>query len=96
MGDGQSIFCVGATYGLFIAILFGGISRQIRDNRTKMKAQYRPLDTFPDAAQPNLTPKGIVRSSLWGTLGCIFWIGVFGGALFVVYALTVFLMDIFP
>jgi len=51
-------------------------------------AQNRPMSTFPDAAQPNLTSRGVVNSSQWARLvrfmyQVIFWSALSAGILLI-------------
>jgi len=54
-----------------------------------MRSRNRPLDTFPDSQQSNLTPGGIVRESNLATVGCLFWIIVLAIAGAVLYLLAI-------
>lgn len=56
-------FCAGSLFGFIVAWIMGLILGQIRGAQTRMGTQDRALDRFPDAAQPTLTPAGIVTDS---------------------------------
>lgn len=73
MGGLDGKFICGAIYGFIAAGILGYILGNIRSSRTQYNAQYRPLDTYPDAAQPNLNAARIVAGSWRGFFGCIFW-----------------------
>jgi hypothetical protein len=66
-------FWGGIIYGFIAAWIIGAILNVIREERGKWGRQNRPLNTYSDAEQPNLTAAGIVRDSWLGVLGCIFW-----------------------
>lgn len=83
----ENIFYCGAAYGFLVAGILGIIFSNIRQARTRLGAQNRPLDTFPDSIQPNITPARIVRNSRMAIFSCIFWTVllflVFFGAIYV-------------
>ena len=66
-------FNSGFIYGFIAAGIIGLFLDLIREARGKIGQQHRTLDTFSDSEQPKLTAAKIVRSSMLGTLGCIFW-----------------------
>ncbi len=70
MGDQ---FNCGIMFGIISAGILGIIFSKIRETRTKMGARNRPLDTFPDAAQPKLTAAKIVGGSIFSMFSCAFW-----------------------
>jgi hypothetical protein len=86
-------FCAGTLLGFVVAGIIGLILDRIREARGRARAQDRPLDTFPDATQPNLTPAGIVRTSQeaqFTLIALILILIIFLGLVFVgVYFLTV-------
>ena len=92
---GQGIFDYGWQYGLVWAFVFGFTLRRIRDARAAMGARNRPLDTFPDAAQPRSTPINIVRNSRRGVVFFIFWIIAFAIEIIVFWQYTLFLQRYF-
>jgi high-affinity Fe2+/Pb2+ permease len=67
-------FCAGTLLGFVAAGIIGLILDRIREARGRARAQDRPLDTFPDAMQPNLTPVGVVRASQQAQFTLIAWI----------------------
>jgi hypothetical protein len=73
MGNNESIFCIGAVYGFIVAGIFGFILGQIRLARLRIGQQNRPFDSFGDASHPDMTSARVVRSSLWGYIGCFIW-----------------------
>jgi hypothetical protein len=87
--DVEPLFCRGFAIGFLAAGIIGFILVQIRANRAKMGMMYKPLDTFPDAAQPHLTPIGIVRKGSCSCFYFLFWFGMLGIA--VVITANVFL-----
>ena len=66
-------FSCGAVYGIIAVGIIWLVFGQIRSSNKKTGLQHRPLDTFSDSEKQNLTAAKIVRSSMLGTLGCIFW-----------------------
>jgi len=88
---GQEIFNFGWQYGLVWAFVFGFTLGRIRGARAAMGARNRPLATFPDAAQPGLTPHNIVRNSRRAGVAFIFWIIAFAIELIVFWQYTLFL-----
>jgi hypothetical protein len=81
-------FYVGFVYGLMVGGILGYILSNIRAARTKMGTKNRPLDSFPDAIQPNLTPAKIVRNSRMAMFSCIFWFGLLIVAIYTFIVLT--------
>ena len=73
---GVDIFNHGLVFGFVSAIVFCLTRDQIKANSAKMKARNRPLDTFPDAAQGNLTVAKIHRQSRVGRILHLLWIVV--------------------
>jgi len=67
-------FSLGLIYGGIATGIICFILGRIREAMKKMGDRNRPLDTFPDAAQPRLTPAGIVRKSTLAMFSCVFWI----------------------
>lgn len=67
-------FYCGLVYGVFAGGIIGYILDRIHESRSKMGQQYRTFDSYTDAERPHLTSIKVVRSSLWGTLGCGFWV----------------------
>jgi hypothetical protein len=65
-------FCIGALCALVAALIVGFIGGQIREARLKQRAD-RPLDTFPDASQPDLTPARICREHQEAAASQLFW-----------------------
>ena len=63
-------FLYGAVFIVFIGLIWGQMSKA----RNTIKKRNKPLDTFPEADQPNLTPAKIVRKSLWAMFAWIFWL----------------------
>jgi hypothetical protein len=92
---GQEIFNYGLRYGLVCAFVFGFTLRRIRDSRTAMGARNRPLDTFPDAAQPGSTPITIVRNSRRAAVFFVFWVIAFAIELIVFWQYTLYLQGYF-
>ena len=88
---GQGIFNFGWQYGLVWAFVFGFTLRRIGDARRARGARNRPLNTFPDAAQPGLTPHNIVRGSRLATVAFVFWIIAFAIELIIFWQYTLFL-----
>jgi hypothetical protein len=77
-------FCAGSVFGFIVAWIIGVILGQIRGAQTRMEAQDRALDGFPDARQPTLTPAGIVRDSheaQWAAIGWTLMLIIFVTAL---------------
>ena len=72
----NQILC-GIGYGFIAAGILGFILVQLRASRIRMGQANRPLDAFPDASQPGLTPAGIVWSSRFGMFTCILWAIIF-------------------
>jgi nitrate reductase gamma subunit len=70
----QNNFYNGLVFGFIAAGLIGLILNRIREARARMGQRNRPLNTFPDAIQPRMTPASIVRNSLLATFSCVFWI----------------------
>jgi hypothetical protein len=66
-------FSCGVVYGIIAAGIIWLVIGQIRSSNKKTGLQHRTLDTFSDSEKQNLTAAKIVRSSMLGTLGCIFW-----------------------
>ncbi len=54
-------FRCGFVYGIIAAGILGFILNNIRTSLRERNLAHRPLDTFPDASQPNLTAAGIVN-----------------------------------
>ncbi|MBT3313852.1 MAG: hypothetical protein HN390_04485 [Anaerolineae bacterium] len=74
---GVDIFNYGLVFGFVSAIVFYFTLRQISANRGRIGARNRPLNTFPDAAQENITAAQINRQSRVGRILHLFWIVVF-------------------
>jgi hypothetical protein len=76
--------CRGIVYGFILAGIIGFLLNRIRHARARTGQMRQPLDTFPDAAQPGLTPLGIVRKGTCSMFACAFWLVlllvVLGGA----------------
>ena len=68
--------CRGVIYGFILAGIIGFLLNRIREGRASAKRMRQPLDTFPDAFQPRMTPIGIVLKGLIGILACSFWLFV--------------------
>jgi hypothetical protein len=66
-------FSCGVVYGIIAAGIIWLVFGQIRNSNKKIGLQHRNLDAFSDAEKQNLTAAKIVRSSMLGMLGCIFW-----------------------
>jgi hypothetical protein len=66
-------FSRGVVYGIIAAGIIWLVFGQIRNSNKKIGLQHRTLDTFSDSEKKNLTAAKIVRGSMLGTLGCIFW-----------------------
>jgi hypothetical protein len=66
-------FSCGVVYGIIAAGIIWLVIGQIRSSNKKIGLQHRTLDTFSDSEKQNLSAAKIVRNSLLGTLGCIFW-----------------------
>ncbi len=60
-------------YGFVAAGIIGFILVQIRAARLRMGQPFRPLDTFPDAFQHNMTSMGVVRGGLCGLISFVVW-----------------------
>jgi len=63
-------FIYGATFIVFIGLILG----RMKKARSTIKQRNKPLNKFPEADQPNLTPAKIVRKSVWAVFEWIFWI----------------------
>ena len=59
--------------------IIGFLFNRIRVANASFGQRNRPLDTFPDAAQPGLSSARIVRRSFGGLLSCIFWLMILVG-----------------
>jgi hypothetical protein len=59
----KTSFLTGSFCGFVVGGMIGWILFQIQQAKVKAGAKDRSLDKFPDAAQPTLTPGGIVDSS---------------------------------
>lgn len=70
----QDTFVCGLMYGFFAAGIIGFILNQIRSASREMGASHRPLDTFPDSAQPNLTASKIYWKSFFASISCVIWV----------------------
>lgn len=70
----KEVFLTGYVIGFLSAGFIGVLIGRIRFNRTRMGERRRPLDTFPDALQPNLTPIGIVRRSIGAMVSCLIFV----------------------
>jgi hypothetical protein len=77
MGGLDGRFICGVIYGGIAVGVLGIILNNIRASRAQYNAQYRPLDAFPDAAQPGLNAARIVSGSWRGFFGCLFWSVIF-------------------
>jgi hypothetical protein len=66
-------FSCGVVYGIVAAGIIWLVFGQILSSNKKIGQLHRTLDTFSDSENQNLTAAKIVRSSMLGTLGCIFW-----------------------
>lgn len=85
-------FLSGVFCGLGIAGIIGTIAARIREARTRAAHQGRPLDNFPDSAQPKLTPVGIVsdsRAAQWEMV--VWWLVLIGFISLLLYGAYVFL-----
>lgn len=67
----------GFLYGVVTAVLLCFVWNKMQKARTDMGQKNRPLDTFPDANQPNLTAGGIVRKSFISMLAFFLWMLIF-------------------
>jgi len=92
---GQDVFNYGCQYGFIWAFVLGFTFDRIRANRAAMRARNRPLDTFPDAAQPGSTPGTIVRNSRRAGFLYIFWIIMLIVELIVFWQYTLYLQGFF-
>jgi hypothetical protein len=73
MEEVRDSFCCGTMYGLIVGGIIGLTLHQIREARTKMGLKNRPLDNFPDAAQPQMTSSGVVNTSQQATVRYVMW-----------------------
>lgn len=73
MEEVRNSFCCGIVYGFIAGGIIGLTFHQIREARTKMGLKNRPLDNFPDAAQPKLTSSGVVSTSQQATARYVMW-----------------------
>ena len=64
--------------GFFFATALGVLAQRARQYTGAINAPNRPMSTFPDAAQPNLTSRGVVssgyRAYFWRMLYSIFFL----------------------
>jgi hypothetical protein len=74
--DMESNFALGFICGFVSAGIIGFIWGQIGKASSTIKQRNRPLDTFPDASQPHLTPAGIVWKSTKARVMWVFWVFV--------------------
>jgi hypothetical protein len=68
------IFQFGFWVGLFSELALGFTLNQARASRAQMNARNRPLDTFHDAGQSDLTARQIFRQSRRVGFLFVFWI----------------------
>lgn len=66
----------GFLHGFFAAMAIGFVLGQMSRASNTWKQKNKPLDTFPDAMQPNTTPAKIVRKSNVATFLWVFWLFV--------------------
>jgi len=91
MGEGQDSFCCGLVYGFIAAGIIATVLGHIREARVKMGLKNRPLNNFPDAAQPGMTSSGVVNTSQQAMFRYVMWtialivivVVVVGGAFYV-------------
>jgi hypothetical protein len=69
----KTSFLTGSICGFVAGGMIGWILFQIREARVKAGHQERSLDKFPDSAQPNMTPIGIVTSSQQASVSVVLW-----------------------
>jgi len=70
----DTTYISGFIQGVIAALIIGFVLRRMSKASSTMKQRNKPLDTFPDAAQPKLTPAGIVWKSTLAMLQWFFWL----------------------
>ena len=74
-GLGMNIDLIrGIFYGVVFTVFIGFVRDQMKKARGTIEKRNKPLDTFPDAAQPHLTPAKIVRESIWARIKWFLWL----------------------
>jgi hypothetical protein len=66
-------FCFGFFYGAFASGLIALFLNKIREARVKSGLRDRSLNNFPDAAQPNMTSAGVVKTSRQAIVSLFVW-----------------------
>lgn len=74
----------GFAHGFIAAVIICYVVGRMSKASGTIKRRRKPLDTFPDAAQPHLTPAKIVRESTLAMLAWLFWL--------IILVITVILM----
>jgi len=69
------IVCVGWMFGVIHAGVLGWLLYQMRAAQLKMGHSDRPLDKFPDSAQPDLTARQLMRTAQQARLAYILYFG---------------------
>ncbi len=68
------IYNNGLVFGLISGFIFCLTLKKFFESRRNIGARNRPLNTFPDAAQGNLTAAKINRQSRMGKISIVFWL----------------------
>jgi hypothetical protein len=87
-------FSCGVVYCIVAAGIIWLVFGQILSSNKKIGQLHRTLDTFSDSDKQNLTAAKIVRRSLLGTLGCIFWTVALIWAVYLLWCLGAALREI--
>lgn len=84
----DTTYISGFVHGFFAAVVIGYIVGRMSKASSTIKQRSKPLDTFPDAAQPKLTPAGIVWKSTLAMFTWFFWLLVLIGTIVLIVAIA--------